>query len=266
MIKRSLSIILIALVFTSCNSSKKESVLNENSKDSITQKETANEYNTKGYELMQQKCFICHIEKPDPSKKDLMIAPPMLRVQEHYKPSYPNKNEFVQIITEWVKNPSESNTLMPGAVRKFKLMPKLPYEDEDLKLIIETLYDIDFGEMPKMRMNKNNGLQLNNGNKWKINQNTVSQINSITDQIEQFQSDDIVSYNKLGRDVFDNAKTILLDESYTGELFDQLHNFFNDVEGNIHLLISTNSIDDAKKHQDVLKIKFNEFNNYFENK
>lgn len=262
MITKSLYIILIALSIASCASDNTKEKESSNEED--VQLETADIYNSEGYMQMKQKCFICHFEKPDPSKRDSMLAPPMLRVQEHYKPSYPNKNEFIQVITEWVKNPSEANTLMPGAVRKFKLMPKLPYEDEDLKLIIETLYDIDFGEMPKMRMNKNNGLQLSNGNKWKINQNTVSQINSITNQLEQFQSDDIVSYNKLGRDVFDNAKTILLDESYTGELFDQLHNFFNDVEENIHLLISTKSINDAKKHQDVLKIKFNEFNNYFE--
>jgi len=264
MIKKSFSIILITLSLFSCNSGKKETILKEVPENKETQNEDVNSYDSKGYELMQQKCFICHIEKPDPSKRDLMIAPPMLRVQEHYKPSYPKKNEFVQAITEWVKNPSESKTLMPGAIRKFKLMPKLPYEDDDLKLILEALYDIDFGKMPKMRMDMNNSLQLNNGKKWKLNQNTISQINSIINQLENFQSDDIVSFNQLGRDVFDNAKTILLDESYTGDLFDQLHYFFNDVEENMHLLISTKSISDARKHKDVLKIKFNEFNYYFE--
>ena len=31
---------------------------------------------------MTQKCYLCHFETPDPSKKDQMIAPPMLRVPE----------------------------------------------------------------------------------------------------------------------------------------------------------------------------------------
>ena len=263
MTKISLSIIFITLSLFSCNSNKKEKTLKEAKDNKVPQKEETNAYNTKGYELMQQKCFICHIEKPDPSKKDLMIAPPMLRVQEHYKPSYPDKNDFVQAITEWVKNPTETKTLMPGTIRKFNLMPKLPYEDADLKLISEVLFDIDFGDMPKMRKNMNKGLQLNNGKKWKLNKYTIEQVNSLTKQIEDFRSDDITSYQQLGKDVFDNAKTILLDESYEGDLFNQLHYFFRDVEENIHLLVSSTSVNDAKKHQDILKIKFNEFNYYF---
>ena len=270
MLTKSLSVILIALSLFSCNSGKneneKETTLKETPKAEISQKEATGPYNTKGYALMKQKCFICHIEKPDPSKKDKMIAPPLARVQEHYKPSYPSKEEFVKAVTAWVKNPSESKTLMPGSVRKFKLMPKLPYEDADLKLIAETLYDIDFGKMPNMRMEMNNSLQLNNGKKWKLSQNTMAQINSISHQLEEFESDDLVSYQQLGRKIFDNAKTILLDKSYSGILFDQLHNFFNDIEENMHLLIASQSIDDAKKQLNILKKKFTKFHNYFEKK
>jgi len=265
MIKKILSIIFIALILFSCNFDKKETKLKEVEEDKISQKEETKAYDTKGYELMQQKCFICHMEKPDPNKRDLMIAPPMLRVQEHYKPTYPDKNDFVDAITEWVKNPVKNKTLMPGTIRKFNLMPKLPYEDADLKLIAEVLYDIDFGEMPKMKKSMQKGLQLNDGKKWKLNKYTIEQVNLITEKIENFQPVvDVASYQQLGKDVFDNAKTILLDESYEGELFNQLHYFFRDVEENIHLLVSSTSIDDAKKHQDILIIKFNEFNHYFE--
>ena len=261
MIKKTLSIIFIVLILFSCNFDKKGKNLKE---FEASQKEETEVYNTKGYELMQQKCFICHIEKPDPNKKNLMIAPPMLRVQEHYKPTYPDKNDFVDAITEWVKNPVKTKTLMPGTIRKFNLMPKLPYEDADLKLIAEVLYDIDFGKMPKMIKSMQKGLQLDNGKKWKLNKYTIEQVNLITRKIENFQPDDVASYQQLGKDVFDKAKTILLDESYEGDLFNQLHYFFRDVEENIHLLVSSTSIDDAKKHQDILKIKFNEFNFYFE--
>ena len=54
---------------------------------------------------------------------------------------------------------------MPGTIRKFDLMPKLNYKDADVKLIAETLYDIDFGDSPRMRMHKKNELQLNNNKK-----------------------------------------------------------------------------------------------------
>jgi hypothetical protein len=264
MTKTTIFIILIAFGLFACNSGIKEESVNEGSETEFTENETADVYNTPGYELMQQKCFICHFEKPEPSKKDNMIAPPMLRIQEHYKPSYPDKDEFVKAITAWVNNPSEDKTLMPGAVRKFKLMTKLPYEDADLKLIAEVLYDIDFGEMPKMQMGKKGGLKLNDGKKWKLNNSSITQVNLIIEQLENFDSDEIASYNQLGRDVFDNAKTILLDESYTDELFDQLHFFFNNIEDNMHLLIASNSIEDAKKQQEMLKTKFKKFKDYFE--
>jgi hypothetical protein len=264
MTKKILFIILIAFGLFACNSGNKEKSVKEGSELESAENKTVDVYNTTGYELMQQKCFICHFEKPEPSKKDNMIAPPMLRIQEHYKPSYPDKDEFVKAIIAWVKKPSEDKTLMPGAVRKFKLMTKLPYEDADLKLIAEVLYDIDFGEMPKMQMDKKGGLKLNDGKKWKLNPNSIVQVNSIIEQLEDFSSNEIASYNQLGRDVFDRAKTILLDESYTDELFEQLHVFFNNIEDNMHLLIASNSIEDAKKQQEMLKTKFEKFKDYFE--
>lgn len=255
-----LSIAFIILFFFSCNSDKTGNTVSSEERAQISMKAL----NSKGYELMEQKCFICHFDKPDPSKKDQMIAPPMLRVQEHYKPTYPDKEAFIAAITKWVINPIEEETLMPGAVRKFNLMSKLPYEEADLKLIAEALYDIDFGNMPKMNMHKNRSLGLNNGDKWQLIPDHITQVQAIANELDTFTSDDLIAYNKLGQDVFDNAKVLLLEKSYSEELFEELHTFFNGVEGNIHLLIGAQSIDDAKKQQDLLKDKFNGFSNYFE--
>lgn len=264
MITKSLYIILIALSIASCASENTKE--KEGSNEEGSQLETADIYNSEGYKQMKQKCFICHFEKPDPSKRDSMLAPPFLRIQEHYKPTYPNKEEFINAVTTWVNEPSEASTLMPGAIRKFNLMPKLPYDEADLRLIAATLYDIDFGEMPKMGMGKHNhnGVQLNDGKKWKLNDNSIEQVELITIQLNDFYSDDVDAYNQLGRDVFDSAKMILLDESYSDELFDQLHNFFNGIEGNMHLLIAANSLEEARKQQNILKNKFAQFPTYFD--
>jgi len=40
-----------------------------------------------------------------------------------------------------VKSPSPERTLMPGAVKKFNLMPALPYSDEDLAVIAEYIFE-----------------------------------------------------------------------------------------------------------------------------
>ena len=58
---------------------------------------------------------------------------------------------------------------MQGAVKKFNLMPKLIYRDEDFQQIAETIYDYDFGTAPKMRMQiTRDKIQLNNGEKWRV--------------------------------------------------------------------------------------------------
>jgi hypothetical protein len=147
------SILLAAVVLVSCNKASKKVEYESTLK--VTSSELESEIaqvSTKGYELMSQKCFVCHFPKPDSAKRNEMIAPPMLRVQEHYKPAYPNKSNFVKAIKDFTNNPTKENTLMPGAVKKFNLMPKLMYNEKELQLIAETLYDIDFGTTPRMGM------------------------------------------------------------------------------------------------------------------
>lgn len=126
---------------------------------------------SEGYQLMKQKCFICHLETPDPAKKDQMLAPPMVRVQQHYKPAFPAKDDFIDAVMAYVKNPSEENTLMPGAVKRFKVMPKLTYEDKELQLIAGALYKTDFNSSPNMNSSMQQAkMQLDNGKKWKLNE------------------------------------------------------------------------------------------------
>lgn len=212
---------------------------------------------------MQEKCFLCHFEMPDPSRRDQMIAPPFLRVQEHYKPTYPKKDDFIVAVMDIINNPSVDKTLMPGAVKKFNLMPKIVYDQDELRLIVETLYDMDYGDSPKMRMNKLD-LTLNNGEKWKLSKKSIGQINEIVANLNSFKATTISDYNKLGKDIFDEAKMIMLDESYTGELWEQIHVFFSGVEDNMHSLISAKSIDKADDELTILKAKFDQFHDYFE--
>jgi hypothetical protein len=214
---------------------------------------------------MKQKCYSCHFEKPVPLKREQMIAPPMLRVQEHYKPMYPNKTEFEDAIIAFVKNPSLEKTLMLGAVKKFNLMPKLIYDDAELRLIAETIYDFDFGSAPKMRMQMTGGkIQLNNGKKWILKTASMDQIIVVVDKLNNYKSTNTEDYNQLGKEIFNDVKKIMLDDSYTGELFNQIHIFFFGIENNMHTLMATKSKNEANKQLTELKNKFKEFNNYFE--
>ncbi|TBN04311.1 hypothetical protein EYD45_06745 [Hyunsoonleella flava] len=263
-------IFVILLITLSCNTNKRQKEISELTpltKIESIDKVSANIVGDSiGYKLMVQKCYICHFEKPDPSKRNQMIAPPMLRVQEHYKLSFTNKQEFVDAVVNFVKTPSEEKTLMPGAVKKFKLMPKLIYKDADLRLIAETIYDYDFGSAPKARkrMLGTNKIQLNNGKKWKLSPKSVELMQEAIKKVNNFKSDNISDYNQLGKEVFNKAKQIMLDDAHTGEKFDQIHLFFYRIEDNMHLLMAIKSIDTAKFQFSELKRKLNEFDTYFE--
>ncbi len=253
--KKALNIIAITLLsifFSSCGNNTQTNTGNEKN---VAQTDI---YNTKGYELLKTKCYICHFEKPEPDKMDKMIAPPMMRIKEHYLPNYPAKEDFINAVVAIVKNPSEEKTLMPGAVKKFKLMPKLIYTDEELKLIAETIYNLDFGMAPKMKMNASD-LKLNNGEKWLVKPETYAIIKNVDQKLSNFKSDNVADYNQLGKDVFDKAKYVLLDSSYTGELFNQLHIFFNGIENDMHALIAEKDLEKAKKTAKNLKIKIEDF-------
>ena len=67
----------------------------------------------------------------------------------------------------------------------------------------------------------------------------------------------------MGKDVFNEVKVIVLDDSYSGEIWDEIHTFFNGIEENMYTLVSTNSLVEAKNQMMVLKFKFLEFRKFF---
>jgi len=254
---------LISLLSISCNNAQE----NKQKQEEINQPQSAQAdvdiRNTEGYKLLAAKCYVCHFEKPDPSKRDKMIAPPMLRVKEHYLPVYPNKKDFVAAIVDIVKNPSEEKTLMPGTVKKFNLMPKLKYDDHELQLIAETIYNYKFDKAPRKRMKMQGELMLNNGETWKLKKETIDKIESLIKKTTAFNSEKIEDYNRLGKNLFEESKFIMLDKSYTGEKFNQIHNFFQSIEEDMHALMTEKSIEKAKDIVKKLNTKLSEFNQYF---
>ena len=92
-----------------------------------------------GESLIMKLCASCHVLEGKPT-----IAPPIFAVKIHVKRAYTSRDAFVQRIVDWVEDPDEATTLMPGAVNRFGLMPKLSYKNEDVRKIAEYIYDTDF--------------------------------------------------------------------------------------------------------------------------
>jgi len=87
-------------------------------------------------------CMSCHKLDRSPD----MVAPPIFAVKNHYLQVFPEKTDFVKAVSAWLAEPAADRTLMPGALRRFKLMPPQPLPEEQRTGLAAYLFDTDFYE------------------------------------------------------------------------------------------------------------------------
>ncbi len=99
----------------------------------------AQEPNNQGENLYQTHCSACHGVNGgmDMSKR---IAPPIIAVRMHYLKVYSDEMSFVNAITSWVEQPAQENSLMPGAIGRFGMMPKIEVSQADIENIAQYIY------------------------------------------------------------------------------------------------------------------------------
>ena len=92
-----------------------------------------------GEKLYKAQCASCHgaTGGMDMNKR---LAPPIAGVRMHYISAHPDKDAFVTAISGWLASQDETKSLMPGAIRKFKLMPPLEIALEDAEKIAAYIY------------------------------------------------------------------------------------------------------------------------------
>ncbi len=100
---------------------------------------TSGHANNDGRSLFTSLCASCHAVEGPPT-----AAPPIFGVKRHLIRHYPDKASFVDRIESWVASPDHKRALMPGAVRRFGLMPKLPYDREQVRKVAAYIYDTEF--------------------------------------------------------------------------------------------------------------------------
>ena len=93
-----------------------------------------------GEKLYQTYCSACHgaTGGMDMSKR---VAPPLVAVRMHYIGPYPDKSAFVTAVANWVEKPDASKTFMPGAIRRFNIMPPVSVSRQDAEKIAAYIYD-----------------------------------------------------------------------------------------------------------------------------
>ena len=91
-----------------------------------------------GQKNFETLCLACHNAT---SAINDRVAPPMIAIIEHYLNEETSMDEFIQQITVYINNPKAENSQMPGAIRRFGLMPKMGYTPDQIKSVGEYLYN-----------------------------------------------------------------------------------------------------------------------------
>lgn len=135
--KKAISLLLFISLIFSCKDVKRPSY-------SKKELETASEVQKhEGKKLMENKCYVCHNPK---ASHDNRIAPPMIAIKKHYISKNTTKEEFIASIQSFVKNPTKEAAKMRGAVKKFGVMPKQYFLEEDIEKIAAYLFDNDIDQ------------------------------------------------------------------------------------------------------------------------
>ncbi len=136
---RLIGLVSTGLFLVACSNSNAPETMDE---VEVVQEELAAK-DLDGKTLMETKCTICH---GNGSSHDDILAPPMRGVKNHYLEDGMTEDEFVSDIVNWVNNPTEENSKMPGAVKRFKVMPKQEFDQAEVEAIAKYIYNND---MPK---------------------------------------------------------------------------------------------------------------------
>jgi len=93
-----------------------------------------------GEEIFMDVCLACH--GPSAQGPD-RIAPPIFAAKNHYA-AYTEREAFVSAMSAYVLAPNERTTRMPGAIRRFGLMPEQGLTEEEARAAAEYVFATDF--------------------------------------------------------------------------------------------------------------------------
>ena len=83
-------------------------------------------------------CITCHF------KNKSVSAPSIAKIKDRYITAFPNKEDFINYMSVWVKKPNVETSLMHDAIKKHEIMPELGFDLDTLKDISQYIYETDF--------------------------------------------------------------------------------------------------------------------------
>ncbi len=154
---KSLTILIVLAFMVSCKDSQKPSY--------ATKKDISKIQNHPGKKLMETNCYVCHSLT---ATEESRIAPPMIAIKKRYSIGNDTKEAFINSMQNWIKNPTEENAKMYGAVKRFGVMPKQGFPEETIKQIADYMFDNEvekpvwFDDHYKEQHRKGKGMGMQN--------------------------------------------------------------------------------------------------------
>ena len=93
-----------------------------------------------GEQVYGDVCVACH--GADAEGED-RIAPPIFAAKNHYS-DLTSREDFVAAMSSFILEPTEEAARMPGAIKKFEIMPNLGLSPEEAKAVSEFVFVTDF--------------------------------------------------------------------------------------------------------------------------
>lgn len=104
-------------------------------------------------------------------------------------------------------------------------------------------------------------ISLNNGEKWKVNEEMLPHIEKSEDDFNDFEGDD---YKQLSKDMMKHTNNLIQSCTMDGASHDELHKW---LHPHLELLKSLSSVNNQKAEEEIIPAiekSFNTFHKYFE--
>jgi len=84
----------------------------------------------------QKQCGFCHTSEE-------LIAPDMNKIKAKYLEKFKTKEDFVNAVITFVKNPDKKNAIYTDGIDNFMDMPKMPFKESQIKAVAEYIYNTE---------------------------------------------------------------------------------------------------------------------------
>lgn len=131
--------LLTLIIFSTLFSCKKITTKEISKTESIESK--TEQYNlSKGFQLLESNCFACHSPK---NNIDDRIAPPMAMIKDYYITNKEtiSEEDFTKSLIAFIKNPNAESSIIPEAIERYGLMPKMNFDDKQISQIAKYIYN-----------------------------------------------------------------------------------------------------------------------------